>query len=341
MLSIRKITVLPLILLLITVTLSSCVTADFNIDKTATGGKLSDSETGIQNSDKFPYTFTDSTGYKTTLSEKPKKVAVLFSSYADIWKTAGGSVSVTVGESVKRGFADDGAVLIDEGSGHTTINLETLIAQAPDLVIGTADYECQVNAVEFCRSVGIPSALFKVESFSDYLGFLRIACDITGDEEAYTTHGIAVRDRIELLLKKVSEKYHGNTPVRILFVRAGSSARSTKAKTSDDNFACAMLKELGVENIADTQGTLTGTLSLEVIVQKNPEYMFITMMGDETAAKEYFDSTLTLPGWRDIECVKNLQYSYLPKDLFHFKPNARWDKAYEYLIDLLYPDFEV
>lgn len=36
--------------------------------------------------------------------------------------------------------------------------------------------------------------------------------------------------------------------------------------------------------------------------------------------------------WQQGHC------SYLPKELFQFKPNARWDEAYRYLAQLLYPE---
>ncbi|MCF0230022.1 MAG: ABC transporter substrate-binding protein, partial [Parasporobacterium sp.] len=134
------------------------VMAVYDADPAVQNNILSDNETS-------GYTFTDSEGVTVTVSKMPRKVAVLFSSYADIWVTAGGTVDVTVYESVERGFADEDAVIVDPGSGHDAINLETLIAAEPDFVIGTADYEGQKEAVEFCRSVGIPAASFRVECF--------------------------------------------------------------------------------------------------------------------------------------------------------------------------------
>lgn len=284
----------------------------------------------------FSLTFTDAAGTQVTLTKRPQTVAVLFSSFADIWVTAGGTVNITVGESVERGFADGSAVLVDSGAGHTVIDLETLLAAAPDLVIGTADYACQSDAVAACRSAGIPAALFRVESFSDYLEMLRICCDITGEAERYETYGTAVQARIDALFARIGERT-GEAP-RILFVRAGSSAKSTKAKTAADHFAAAMLEELGAVNIADAENGLTGTLSLEVIVEENPDYLFITTMGDETAAKDHMNAQLSADGWRELSCVQSGNYCYLPKDLFHFKPNASWGEAYETLAALLYPE---
>ncbi len=289
----------------------------------------------------YPYTFTDSLGEEVTLEKKPERVAVLFSSYADIWVTAGGNPAITVGESVERGFADSSAVLVDSNAGHTAIDLETLTESAPDLVIGTADFECQAEAVEFCREAGIPAAAFKVEKFEDYLEVLKIFCALTGETERYTIYGEQVKERIDSLKEAVSEYINENgINTHILFVRSGSSAKSAKAKTADEHFACAMLEELGARNIAETKSSLTGELSLEVILEANPDYLFITTMGDENAAKDYMDSLLSSDGWNELDCVSEENYCYLPKELFHFKPNASWAEAYEYLAKVLYPELE-
>ena len=289
----------------------------------------------------FPYSFTDDTGEVVTLDAEPTKVAVLFSSYAEIWTDAGGSVAVTVAETVERGFADDSVTVIDPGSGHSTIDLEALISAEPDFVIGTTDYAGQVDAVSFCRGVGIPAALFRVECFDDYLDVLEIFCDIAGSPENYELYGTSVESEIDALFDAVGEYLESADAPDILFVRAGSTDSSTKAKTAADNFACAMLDELGVNNIADERGELTGALSLEAIIEADPDYMFITTMGNEAAAIEHMDSMLTSEGWRELSCVKEANYTYLPKELFHFKPNSRWADAYKMLVELLYPELVV
>lgn len=288
----------------------------------------------------YPYFLIDSLGNEVTLEKKPETVAVLFSSYAEIWTLAGGTVDITVGESIDRGFASQEAILVDEKAGHSTIDLETLVAAAPDFVIGTADYECQVEAVNFCREQNIPAAAFRVEKAEDYLWMLSIFCDITDNGKAYQKYGEAVQERIETLLGRVNDylaSAEAKEP-RILFVRAGSSDSSTKAKTSDDNFACVMLSELGAVNIADTDAALTGSLSIEAILVDNPEYLFITTMGDENAAKDHMNEVMASSGWKELACVTEGKYTYLPKELFHYKPNARWAEAYEYLIGILYPE---
>ena len=125
------------------------------------------------------YTFTDSTGTAITVKGKPEKVAVLLSSLADLWVTAGGRVDITVGETVQRGFAADSAVLVDEGAGKS-INLELLLASEPDLVIYSPDIAGQAECADALREAGIPTAGFLVDCFQDYLKILDICTELTG-----------------------------------------------------------------------------------------------------------------------------------------------------------------
>ena len=280
-------------------------------------------------------TFADAAGREVSLPVQPQTVAVLFSSLADVWVTAGGSVDVTVGETVERGFAQEGVTLVDAGAGHSSIDLETLVAAAPDLVIGTADYPCQAEACAFCAEHGIPAAALRIERFADYLSVLELFCQLTGHPENYEQYGTAVAERISAVRAQIPESAD---PPKVLFLRVGTSARSTKAKTAEQNFVCAMLDELGAENIADAAPVLLDGLSLETVVQAQPDDIFLSPMGDETAAVAYGEALLSDPGWRDLTAVQAGNYRFLPKELFHFKPNARWDEAYRILAEALYPE---
>ena len=288
------------------------------------------------NSDKVQtenwYSFTDHSGNTVVLQQQPQNVAVLFSSFADIWVTAGGSVDITVGESVQRGFADESAVLVDAGAGKS-INTELLIASKPDFVICSADVPAQQEAAKLLNAAGIPCATFRVETFGDYLSALDICTDITGNKELYKLYGEDIQQNIEQLLEQTEQSEQNKT---ILFVRAGSGANATKAKTADDHFAAAMLKELGTYNIAENAAVLLDGLSLEEIIMEKPEYIFISTMGNEEAAKEYINTLFSQPQWQAVEAVANGKYVFLPKELFQYKPNSKWDKAYEYLINTVY-----
>lgn len=286
---------------------------------------------------KAPYvTFTDDAGREISLKIKPAKVAVLFSSFADIWTVAGGETAITVGETVERGLAKKDVLLVDSGAGKT-INTELLISYAPDFVICSADISAQSEAAALLNSVGIPAACFRVESFSDYLRVLDIFTDITQNKDAYAKYGTDVENGINDLLDGIQKP---ETAPKILFIRAGSSSRSTKAKNASQHFACAMLSNLGAYNIADAAPVLLDGLSIEEILRQDPDIIFITSMGDEAASRAYVDSLFSDSVWSTLSAVKNNRYHFLPKDLFQYKPNSKWLDAYKILAEILYEDKE-
>ncbi len=273
------------------------------------------------------YAFTDSTGHEVVLPKAPERVAVLLSSFAEIWALAGGEIAVTVGESVERGICQDSVTLVDGGAGKS-INTEVLIASAPDLVILSADIPAQVEAAALCRAAGIPVAEMRVECFAEYLAMLRICTDLTKKGDLYAQYGTAQAAQIEALIAK--KPLDGS---KILFVRAGTSARSVKPKGSADHFAATMLKELGATNIADGAPLLADGLSMEYILAQDPDYIYFTAMGDEDASRAFVTQMLQEPEWQALTAVKNGNYTFLPKEKFHYKPNASWASAYAYLCE--------
>jgi iron complex transport system substrate-binding protein len=278
------------------------------------------------------YTFTDDTGAEITVPEKPETVAVVLSSLADLWITAGGTVDITVGETVERGFAAESVILVDAGAGKT-IDLEGLVAARPDFVLYSSDLAGQLECAETLRSAGIPTAGFRVETFEDYLRVLKICTDILGTADRYQQYGTALKAEIEELIAK-AQAAEGQP--EILFVRAGSSAKVTKAKTAENHFVCGMLKDLGTFNIAEKAPILLDGLSIEQILISDPDFILFTTMGDEAAGQAYMDSLLSDPVWQTLTAVKEGRVHQLPKELFQYKPNARWGEAYTYLIELLY-----
>ena len=276
-------------------------------------------------------TITDATGASVSVPQNPKRVAVLFSSFSDIWLTAGGSIAITVGESIERGFTDTSVILVDDGAGKT-IDTERLIASNPDFIICSADIAAQLEAAKICRQAGLAAAAFRVECFDDYLSLLACFTEITGHPDRLQQYGASVKESIETML----QQYHNrNEEASILFVRAGSSARSTKAKTSENHFVCQMLKELGTHNIAEAAPVLLDGLSFEEILIQDPAYIFITTMGDEEAAISYVTAVLQEPQWQALSAIKENRIIILPKDLFQYKPNSRWAEAYAYLINAM------
>ena len=280
------------------------------------------------------YTFTDALGKEVVLEAQPERVAVLMGSYAETWTLAGGMpVGVTDDYITERGMevGEDTKVIGTVKEPNT----EELLALDPDFVILSTDVESHVNLDNTLTQAGIPHAYFKVEAFEDYLSMLKICTDITGREDLYEENGLNIQKQIDEILAKVEAAKPEEQPT-VLFIRALSTTAKAKA---DDNMTCQMLEELGTDNIAARHQSLLEDLSMETIIAEDPDYIFVTTMGDSQKAIDALKAGIeSNAAWCSLSAVQNGRYLILPKDLFHYKPNARWAESYEYLARILYPD---
>lgn len=278
-------------------------------------------------------TFMDSTGYFTTFTKKPKRVAALFSSYAQVWKLAGGTITATVQESITRGIVpEDDVIVVGQGSGKQ-INIEALLLTKPDLVILTADYAGQIELADVLRRKNIPTLVFRNDSFFDYLTMLSYFTKILGTPNLYEKYGSQVLDRIDTILEATKS---ADCQENVLLLRAYSYGAKTKGT---NHFVGQMLRDLNVHNILDDYKYEMDTLSPEILMTSDITCILITTMGnDEKAVKRYvLNDLFTQPGYASLSAVKNKKYYFLPKELFMFKPNQRWDEAYSYLAKIMYP----
>lgn len=275
------------------------------------------------------YTFTDSQD-RTVEVKSFEKTAVLSGSLAEVWQLAGGELFGITNDAYDGHTLDIPEDVKNYGDVKNP-SVERLIADGVDFVILSGTIANQVKLEETLNSSGITAAYFDVENFEDYLSMLKICTDITGRSDLYAENGEAVRERVEQSVERAKDKEHP----KVLLLRSYSTG--IKAKGSD-NMTGQMLADLGCENIADSESSLLEELSLEAIVRADPDFVFITTMGEDTeAAIAQYEETLgSNPAWQELTAVKDGRVHVLPKDMFHYKPNNRWGEAYEYLEEILY-----
>ena len=278
-------------------------------------------------------TFTDDLGRQVTV-ENPQRVAVLLSSYADIWCLAGGKDTLVAAAndawtSFDLGLGEDVANL----GGVKETNLEVLLAAQPDLVLASSNTAAQVDLLPTLEQAGLNVAYFMVSNFDEYLHMLDICTQITGREDCYEQYGQALEEQVE----QARQRADGSQP-KVLYVRATGS--SCKVKNSQDSVLGEMLADLDCINIADSQSSLLEQLSLEVILQEDPDFIFAVLQGsDPTDAQRTLDETLlSNPAWQSLTAVKEGRFHVMDDQLYNLKPNARWGEAYEQLAQILYPE---
>lgn len=275
------------------------------------------------------FSFTDALGYPVQL-ESWDRVVSLYGSFGETWLLAGGSLVGTTQDAVTERDLPLGEDVAIVGSVKEP-NLEQIIAAEPDFVILSADTAGQVKLHDALTQAGIPHAYYRVDAFGEYLAMLDQFCTMTGREDLYDTYGVRVAEHIHATLRATE----GLPASRVLLLRAYSTG--VKAKGAD-NLTGFILQDLGAENIAQREESLLENLSLEAIVAEDPDHIFITTMGDEDAALAYLaENWENNPAWAGLTAIKNHRVHVLPKDLFHYKPNANWGESYAYLAEILYP----
>ena len=150
---------------------------------------------------------------------------------------------------------------------------------------------------------------------------------MTGREDLYKTNVQDVRARIDEILKKSD-----GTQASFLAIRI-SPSKTVALK--NDYFSCDIISSFGLQNVAQDD-TVLKELNLEAVVQWDPDYIFVITQGDEEKARQlYQNAYLDQPAWNGLQAAQNDRVYLLPKELFQFKPNARWDEAYAYIDRIL------
>ena len=259
----------------------------------------------------------------------PQRVVSLYGSYAEAWAQAGGTLVGATEDAVSERGMDLGTAQIIGTTKEP--NLEIILALDPDLVILSMDIAPQLSAAEVLEAAGVSCAAFRVDTWQDYARMMDVFTALTGRRDLYET---IVPPMEAAIAQTIASAQAQNAPT-VLLLRAYSTGVKAKA---DDNLAGAMLEDLGCVNIAARQPSLLEELTLEAIVVEDPDCIFISVMGgDEEAALAVVEETLGQnPAWQGLTAVQEGRVYVLPRDLFHYKPNARWAESYAYLYELLF-----
>lgn len=278
-------------------------------------------------------TFTDATGEEVTIKKNPQRVVCLYNSYLDIWDSCGGTVIGRVEEAEEKPV--ENAKAAESVGTASDPNLEKILSLNPDLVIMTTAYKVQKEMVSTLKQNNIPVIALDNDYKSDYYETVKLFTAITDREDLYETQAERVKNNVnEIIAKAPTDK---NYSVLILF----ASAKSLSVRDSN-SMVGEMLKDLNTVNISDTEVETSDskTFSMEKILEEDPDFIFVLTMGtDIEKIKERLKSDAEdNPAWASLTAVKEGNYHILPKNLYMYKPNNKYDEAYKGLAEILYPE---
>lgn len=284
-------------------------------------------------SDSIAFSFTDALGRRVDV-KNPQRTAALLGSFAQIWQLAGGEVCATADDAWDDLALDLAPDTVNLGKTKE-LSLEKLLEAEPDFILASTNTRQNVEWKDTLEAAGIAVAYFDVSDFEDYLQLLKICTSITGRSDLYEKNGLNVQAQIEAVLQKSQERIAACGRPRVLSLAA--SASKVRAKNSSSNVLGRMLHALGCDNIADSDKTLLENLSLEHILQADPDYIFVVQHGDDTEGtrKLFYRMLEEQPAWKQLSAIQNDRVFFMEKSLFSLKPNHRWGESYEILEEIL------
>ncbi len=278
-------------------------------------------------------TFTDALGREVTVN-KPEKAAALLGSFAEVWTLAGGQLAAAPDDAwndMELSLSED---VLDLGKINE-LSLETLLSADPDFIIASSQVRIDLEWLDTIESTDIPIAYFDVSDFEDYLAMLKICTDITGRGDLYQKNGTDVKDTVDSVIADSAARVAEKGAPEVLSLRA--SASYVRAKSSRGNVLGKMLDTLGCVNIADGNDAFLEKISIEHIIERDPDFIFVVQTGDDkNGAQETLDAFIAgNPAWSGLTAVKEGRVCFMDKRLYNLKPNARWGEAYEKLEEIL------
>ncbi len=276
------------------------------------------------------FSFTDDLGQDVTIASC-EKVVSLYGSYAEAWSLAGGSLVGVTEDAIEERHMDLGENVAEIGSVKTP-SFEAILALNPDFVMLSADTAAQVDLDSALTEANVPHAYFRQDTFADYQRMMKLFTTMTGQTDRYEQYAGQLSEQIE----QIRQLFDGQDSPTVLLLRAYSTGAKAKG---NDNLAGMILEDLGADNLVERYPSLLEDISIEAILSADPDFIFVTTMGDEDEALRALENSLLKnPAWQSLSAVQQDHYFVLPKELFHYKPNARWAESYAYLAKLLNPD---
>lgn len=262
-------------------------------DEAAQEETASESTSGIT----YPYTYTDAAGREVAIGSQPVKVAV---DYLPLWETlimldvmpiaASGAENYKATWDAFKGY-DLSSV---QDLGDKEVNLELLAELEPDIILSQA-YDINNLEIDNLEKIA-PVAVFGNDTKMDWRLSLREVAKVV-NKEAKAEEVIAEIDsKLQEDRVKLDEKYQGQTVIQVSVM-------------GEDKYYCAYRpdlydKETGLGlNLPEgyTTSETYEQISMEGIVEMNPDYIFLNIFDGDEAIYEALTKNEV---WQSLEAVK-------------------------------------
>lgn len=275
-------------------------------------------------------TFTDAAGREVKLAKKPERIAVTSASFLEPLHEVGGDV---VGRPDSPTNMPDWAKDKESVGKVYQIDMEKLLATKPDLVL--INKGMNEKLIDTLEANGIQSVVLDMKSYDDVKNEVRTMAKLTGETEK----GENLISSMDAKIDKIKEELPKDRE-RIFIIHSTNQGLTVQLSGSIAGCAAHIL---GWDNLAGDMTPLeknpdTAPYSLETLVEKNPDVIFITSMGKLEEIKAGMEKQMAEnPAWQSVDAVKNHRVYYLPQDQFLLSPGIHYPEAVETMARCIYP----
>jgi iron complex transport system substrate-binding protein len=185
--------------------------------------------------------------------------------------------------------------------GYSRIDIEAVIAQKPDLVIGWQSGNAPAQ-IDRLRALGIPVFLSQPNRIDDVAGALETFGLLGGDAAAGRSAAARFRERLAALVAR----YSGRPPVRAFYQIWKQPLMTIGGK----QIISDVIRLCGGENVFADLTTMAPTVSVEAVLAANPEAILAS--GMDAARPEWLDDWRR---WSSLTAVMRDNLFFVPPEL--------------------------
>lgn len=278
----------------------------------------------VKDSEGFPVHIVDDMGRNVVIDREPQRIVSLAPSNTEIL------FALNLGERIVgvTEYCDypQEANNKEKIGGFSTPNIEKVISLNPDLVIATSMHQ---KTVEELDRLGVPVIVLFPKKVSDVLENITLIGRATGQEDVAEGLVKDLKARMDAVTDKTGKIPEGKRP-RVYY----EVWHDPLITAGPDTFVDDLITLAGGINIAGDSKTSYPEISLEVVIQKDPQIFIYSHHGN---SRQEIEQIYSRQNWQDISAIKNKRVYIIDQNLVQ-RATPRLIDGLEELAKMLHPD---
>lgn len=266
----------------------------------------------------------DETGRKVTVPEHPQRLISLAPSITETLYALGLGAEI-VGDTDYCDYPADATRKPHVGAVLNP-SIEKIVALKPDLVLGVAEAN-RLETADQLATVHIPIYGLSDRTLDDVLKSIRDLGGLLHAEAQASALDAGLDERLQAVARRVE----GQPRPRVLFVTWYQPLITIGAHS----FVADVIRRAGGSSISDDLPGEWPRLSLEAVLERNPDIILLPNSHTYTPSRDEFKR---LAGWRDLRAVQTGHIYWVADTIV--RPCPRLVDSLEEVAGILHPDDE-